>query len=103
MSNTMAGAKNVFKENGKNEQLTIFEWKSCKLCVTHLSICIKSLLNLVNTLHGKIFFILNIKNTCSYIHITCSLKMPDHMTGEFVKSTELPPNSPDSNLLDYNA
>jgi hypothetical protein len=25
MSNTMAGAKNVFKENGKNEQLTIFE------------------------------------------------------------------------------
>jgi hypothetical protein len=29
--------------------------------------------------------------------------MPNHMTAEFVESTEWPANSPDSNLFDYNA
>jgi hypothetical protein len=44
---------------------------------------------------------MNIKNMHFYIHITCSMEVFDGTTVEFVKSTEYPPNSWDSNPLDY--
>jgi hypothetical protein len=43
---------------------------------------------LVAFLHGKLFYILNIKNEHFHIYISPSLKALDDDTNEFVKSTE---------------
>jgi hypothetical protein len=57
-------------------------------------------LSLVYSLHTKkIFFILNVKSRQFYIHVTCSLKMLDDATVDFVKFTQWPTDSPGLNQI----